>query len=67
MDLYTYTRLAGANVLSVRSTMHEAVEPVEMHVLASSWRLKVLPQADGRPWGRGDAADRRLGRPERAE
>jgi hypothetical protein len=65
--MYTYTRLAGANVLSVRSTMHEAVKPVEMPVLAPSSRLKVLPRANGRPWGRGDAADRRLGRPERAE
>jgi hypothetical protein len=45
--MYSHTRLAGANVLSVRSTMHEAAEPAEMPVLAPSWRLKVLPRADG--------------------
>lgn len=45
--MYTHTRIAGANVLSVRSTMHEAAEIGEMPVLAPAWRLKVIPRADG--------------------
>ena len=46
--MYTDTRLAGASVLSIRSTMHRAATVDEMPPLKPSWRLKVIPRADGR-------------------
>ena len=44
----TETRLAGTSVLSVRSTMHRSATVDEMPNLQPSWRLKVIPRADGR-------------------
>ena len=45
--MYTETRVAGVSVLSVRSTMHREASPEEMPDLEPSWRLKVIPRADG--------------------
>ena len=41
------TRLAGTSVLSVRSTMHREATEDEIPALEPSWRLKVIPRADG--------------------
>ena len=46
--MYTLTHMAGTSVLSVRSTMHREATVDEMPVLKPSWRLKVIPRADGR-------------------
>ena len=46
--MYTETRLAGTSALSVRSTMHRSATVDEMPNLKPSWRLKVIPRADGR-------------------
>jgi acetoacetate decarboxylase len=46
--MYTDTRLAGVSVLSIRSTMHREAAAEEMPSLQPSWRLKVIPRADGR-------------------
>ena len=46
--MYTQTRIAGVSVLSVRSTMHREASPEEIPALQPSWRLKVIPRADGR-------------------
>jgi len=45
--MYTKTRLAGRSVLSIRSTMHRAATAEDMPKLQPSWRLKVIPKADG--------------------
>jgi acetoacetate decarboxylase len=45
--MYTDTRLAGVSVLSIRSTMHREAAVEEMPSLQPSWRLKVIPRADG--------------------
>lgn len=45
--MYTETRLAGTSVLSIRSTMHRDATVGEMPELQPSWRLKVIPRADG--------------------
>jgi len=45
--MYTETRIAGVSVLSIRSTMHKDASPGEMPILEPSWRLKVIPRADG--------------------
>jgi len=45
--MYTHTRLAGANVLGIRSTMQRDATVEDMPVLKPSWRLKVIPRADG--------------------
>ena len=45
--MFTHTKLAGANVLSVRSTMHEDADISEMPDTSPGWRLKVIPRADG--------------------
>ena len=45
--MYTITRLAGVSVLSIRSTMQRAATVEEMPQLVPSWRLKVIPRADG--------------------
>lgn len=42
------TRLAGASVLNIRSTMHREASIDEMPVLKPNWRLKVIPQAEGK-------------------
>ena len=46
--MYTDTRLAGVSVMSVRSTMQRAADMDEMPKLEPSWRLKVIPRADGK-------------------
>ena len=46
--MYTDTKLAGTSVLSIRSTMHRDATLDEMPKLQPSWRLKVIPKADGR-------------------
>ena len=46
--MYTETRLAGVSVLSIRSTMQRAATMEEMPKLVPSWRLKVIPRADGK-------------------
>jgi len=46
--MHTDTSLAGTAILSVRSTMHREATPEEMPDLRPSWRLKVIPRADGR-------------------
>ena len=45
--MFTNTRIAGASVLSVRSTMHREASLQELPDLTPSWRLKVIPKADG--------------------
>ena len=45
--MYTDTRLAGTSVLNVRTTMHRDASTDEMPKLEPSWRLKVIPRADG--------------------
>ncbi|MAE65687.1 MAG: hypothetical protein CMJ18_15570 [Phycisphaeraceae bacterium] len=45
--MFTHTRIAGASVLSIRSTYHRHAEPEELPALSPSWRLKVIPRADG--------------------
>ncbi len=45
--MYTNTLLGGATVLSVRSTMERPATPDDMPKLSPSWRLKVIPRADG--------------------
>ena len=46
--MYTETRLAGVSVLSIRSTMHREAAPEELPEMEPSWRLKVIPRADGK-------------------
>ena len=46
--MYTDTRLAGVSLMSLRSTMQRAATVEEMPKLAPSWRLKVVPRADGK-------------------
>ena len=45
--MYTNTSLAGVSVMSIRSTMQRAATVEEMPKLVPSWRLKVIPRADG--------------------
>lgn len=45
--MFTQTHLAGTSVLSIRSTMQREVQVDEMPDLTPSWRLKVIPRADG--------------------
>ena len=45
--MFTDTQVAGASVLSIRSTMHKEATVEEMPVLQPAWRLKVIPRADG--------------------
>jgi acetoacetate decarboxylase len=45
--MFTDTQVAGASVLSIRSTMHKGATVEEMPVLQPAWRLKVIPRADG--------------------
>ncbi|MBI4530075.1 MAG: acetoacetate decarboxylase family protein [Candidatus Latescibacteria bacterium] len=46
--MYTDTWLAGVSVMSVRSTMQREATIEEMPRLQPSWRLKVIPRADGK-------------------
>ena len=46
--MITDTRLAGASVLNIRSTMHQEASIDDMPVLKPNWRLKVIPRADGK-------------------
>ena len=45
--VYANTHLAGTSVLSVRATLHREATAEEMPYLLPSWRLKVIPRADG--------------------
>ena len=45
--MYTDTVLAGVSVLSIRSTMQGEAAVEDLPVLKPSWRLKVIPRADG--------------------
>ena len=45
--MYTRTQLAGGAILNIRSTMQRQAQVEEMPLLAPSWRLKVIPRADG--------------------
>ncbi len=46
--MYTDTFLAGTSIMSVRSTMERQAAPEELPNLLPSWRLKVIPRADGK-------------------
>ena len=43
----TDAMVGGALAMSVRSTLHRACEPGDLPALTPSWRLKVIPRADG--------------------
>ena len=45
--MYTETMLAGVSLLSIRSTMQREAAVEDLPVLKPSWRLKVIPKADG--------------------
>ena len=45
--MYADTWLAGASVMSIRSTMQREAAVEEMPKWEPSWRLKVIPRADG--------------------
>ena len=45
--MYTNTYVAGTSIMSIRSTMHREAVPDEMPGGGHSWRLKVIPRADG--------------------
>lgn len=45
--MYTQTRLAGASVLSIRTTLQHAASADELPVLKPSWRLKAIPSVTG--------------------
>lgn len=46
--MVTDTRLAGTSIMSIRSTMHRHATIDELPRLEPSWRLKVIPRADGK-------------------
>ena len=46
--MITDTRLAGASVLNIRSTMHQEASIDDKPVLKPNWRLKVIPRAGGK-------------------
>jgi acetoacetate decarboxylase len=46
--MHTDTILAGASIMSVRSTMERQAAPEDLPILLPSWRLKVIPRADGK-------------------
>lgn len=46
--MHTDTILAGASIMSVRSTMERQAAPEDLPNLLPSWRLKVIPRADGK-------------------
>ena len=45
--MYTNTHVAGTSIMSIRSTMHREADPADMPASGHSWRLKVIPRADG--------------------
>jgi len=45
--MYTETMLVGVSALSIRSTMQREAAVDDLPVLKPSWRLKVIPRADG--------------------
>jgi acetoacetate decarboxylase len=45
--MVTDTRLAGVSVMSLRSTMQQPASIEDLPSLVPSWRLKVIPRADG--------------------
>lgn len=46
--MHTDTHLAGTSVFGVRSTMHREATIEQVPDLRPSWRLKVIPRADGK-------------------
>ncbi len=46
--MHTDTLLAGTSIMSVRSTMEQPAAPEDLPNLLPSWRLKVIPRADGK-------------------
>jgi len=46
--MHTDTILAGASIMSIRSTMDRQAGPEEIPKLLPSWRFKVIPRADGK-------------------
>ncbi len=46
--MYTDSFLAGASIMSVRSTMERQAASEDLPNLLPSWRLKVIPRADGK-------------------
>jgi len=46
--MITDTRLAGASLLNIRSTMHQEASIDDKSVLKPNWRLKVIPRAGGK-------------------
>ena len=45
--MFTDTQLAGTSALSIRSTLHREATLEDFPHLSPSWRLKVIPRADG--------------------
>ncbi len=45
--MLTDTRLAGASVMVIRSTMHKPATSDDLPNLGPAWRVKVIPRADG--------------------
>jgi acetoacetate decarboxylase len=43
-------RLAGADVFSLRSTMHRPATAADLPALTPAWRLKAIPRIDGQGW-----------------
>ncbi len=48
--LTTNVRLAGADVFSLRSTLHRPATAADLPVLVPAWRLKAIPRVDGQGW-----------------
>ncbi len=46
--MFTDTGLAGVSVMSIRSTMEQEAAAKDLPKLQPSWRLKVIPRADGK-------------------
>jgi acetoacetate decarboxylase len=46
--MFTHVRIAGATVMSVRSTIGRPATAADLPIIAPAWRLKAIPRADGR-------------------
>ena len=45
--MYTDTMVAGVPIFSIRSAMERDANPSDLPCLVPSWRLKIIPRADG--------------------
>ena len=45
--MFTETKIAGASILSLRTTMQHGATPEGLPKLAPSWRLKAIPKVTG--------------------